>query len=317
MPFSISKSAGQDLNLQQRTDTTTGIRVKILPDYGALLQEFSIPLREGRLQAVAGYQNLSDLRLNHPLFYRSAKLSPFPCRINKGRYSFEERSYEFKNKFPDGSAIHGLLFNKPFVLEQDHADDLSSSVLLAHKYLAEDPGYPFEYKITVKYTLKTQGRLSLETTVINLSSGAIPIADGWHPYFSLGGKVNDWFLTVDAKEILAFDESLIPNGKKIPFNHFSAGARIDRTAFDHCFLPEFHVGSPACKLFNPVNGAALSFFPDKTYPYLQIYSPDDRNSLAIENLSAAPDSFNNGLGLIILEPGHSQSFTVVYQLGLE
>jgi aldose 1-epimerase len=282
-----------------------------------LLHEFSIPLREGRLQVISSYKSLSDLSSNHPFFFRSAKLSPFPCRTYEGRYQFEDKLYEFKNKFTDGSAIHGLLSDKPFSLTAEQADDLSSFVTLEYRYEHEDPGYPFDYLINVKYTLKNKGRLSLETTVTNLSSVSIPIADGWHPYFSLGGKVNDWVLMVEAKEILAFGENLIPNGKKIRFDLFSVPRRIDHTSFDHCFLPEFHAGKPVCKLFNTENGAALSFYPDQHYPYLQIYSPDDRNSLAIENLSAAPDCFNNGMGLIILEPHHSQSFTNQYQLDLQ
>jgi len=113
MPFTISKTTEQDLNLLQLTDPTTGIQVKILPECGALLHEFSIPLKERRLQAVSSYKDLSDLRQNHPLFYRSAKLSPFPCRVAHGRYEFDGKSYEFKNKFKDGSAIHGVLSDNP------------------------------------------------------------------------------------------------------------------------------------------------------------------------------------------------------------
>ncbi len=317
MPFTISKTKEQDLNLLQLTDASTGIQVKILPECGALLHEFSIPLGERRLQAISSYKNRSDLYQHHPLFYRSAKLSPFPCRIFQGQYQFEGKSYEFKNKFTDGSAIHGILFNKPFTPMHENAGDHQASVLLEYEYKKEDPGYPFDYQISVKYTLKKNGLLSLETKVTNLSSGRIPIADGWHPYFSLEGKVNDWLLTVDAKEILAFDKNLIPTGKRIPFIHFSKAARIDTYEFDHCFLLESETGKPACVLFNPANRMGLSFFPDKTYPYLQIYTPDDRKSIAIENLSAVPDCFNNGVGLTILERHHSQTFTAQYQLGLQ
>ena len=240
MPFTISKAIEQDLNQLQLANTTTGIRVKILPDYGALLHEFSMPLGEGRLQAVSSYKNLSDLLKNHSLSYRSAKLSPFPCRIPKGQYQFEGKAYEFKNKFIDGSAIHGILFNKPFTIVLQTAGDLKASVLLEYVYKKEDPGYPFDFKINVKYTLKEYGLLSLDTTVTNLSSGRIPLADGWHPYFSLGGKVNDWLLTVEAKEILAFDENLIPTGKRIPFDRFSNTAGMDTYELDHCWslIPE-------------------------------------------------------------------------------
>ncbi|HZK63127.1 MAG TPA: hypothetical protein VFC34_03220 [Puia sp.] len=317
MSFTISKIKEQDLNLLQLTDDTSGIHVKILPGWGALLHEFSIPLKEGRLQAVSSYRDLSDLRQNHPLFFRSAKLSPFPCRIAGARYKFEEKWYEFKNKFKDGSAIHGLLSDKPFTIVKENADDHQASVLLEYGYNGEEQGYPFPYLLTVRYTLKEKGLLALESVVTNRSPGRIPIADGWHPYFSIGGKVDDCELTIDAREILVFDENMVPTGERTAFDRFSSGARLGTYALDHCFLPEFHPGRAACTLLNPVNRVAISFFPDKTYPYLQIYTPDDRNSIAIENLSAAPNSLNNGIGLIILEPGHSQTFTTQYKLGLQ
>jgi aldose 1-epimerase len=317
MSFTITQSDAGGLHFLQLTDRASGTYVKILTEHGALLQEFSIPLNSGRLKVISGYQDLADLLKHHSLFYRSAKLSPFPCRIKNGRYLFEGKTYEFKNKFTDGSAIHGLLFNSPFVLTAHHADELSAFVILEHQYRHADPGYPFDYQISVKYTLKKDGLLTLDTNLTNRSPGPIPIADGWHPYFSLGGKANDWLLTVNAHEILAFDEHLLPNGKKILFDSFSRPTRIGSMVFDHCFIPEFHPGKPVCELFNPANGASLSFYPDASYPYLQIYTPEDRNHIAIENLSAAPDCFNNGMGITILGPGRSQSFTARYQIGLQ
>jgi aldose 1-epimerase len=47
---------------------------------------------------------------------------------------------------------------------------------------------------------------------------------------------------------------------------------------------------------------------------LQIYTPEDRKSIAIENLSSAPDAFNNGMGLLVLEPGETKMFTTTYQI---
>ncbi|HVY74580.1 MAG TPA: aldose 1-epimerase [Puia sp.] len=317
MSFSIASLQEQDFSLIQLSDPATGIRTKILPDHGALLQEFSMPVKGGRLQAVTGYHNLADLKQHHALFYRSAKLSPFPCRILDGRYYFDGKAYEFRHKFPDGSAIHGLLADKPFTVLETEASAAEASVLLEYRYHQEDPGYPFDYKINVKYTLKPEGRLKLETRVTNFSDLRIPMADGWHPYFSLGGKADDWTLTIDARTMLFLNDRLVPTGEKQTQDEFYAGARISDFRFDHCFLLEFDPDRPACRLYNPQNRAYLSLFPDKSYPYLQVYSPDDRLSLAIENLSAAPDSFNNGIGVTLLEPKHSQSFTTVYQIGLD
>jgi aldose 1-epimerase len=313
MSFSITRERDEDLDLLQMTDFTTGIQVRILPGTGALLHEFSIPLGNRRIQIINSYKNLDDLNKNSS-FYKSAKLSPFVCRISEGKYKFEDISYEFLNKFNDGSAIHGILADKPFtVLEKSIRED-EVYILLEYHYKKEDPAYPFEYLINVKYTLKRGGRLILGTTVKNLSPGRIPIADGWHPYFSLEGEVNDWLLSFHSKKKLVFNEKLIPEGHMVETSAFYSPRVIGDEFFDNCFLLEPDPVSAAATLENPANHLRLSFFPDHHYPFLQIYTPPDRRSIAIENLSSAPDAFNNGLGLIILEPGGSQSFSVLYQL---
>jgi aldose 1-epimerase len=157
--------------------------------------------------------------------------------------------------------------------------------------------------------------LYLDTTVKNLSSRPIPMADGWHPYFNLEGKVNDWLLSFHSREKLAFDDKLIPLGHTIEAPEFYSPKRIGDEFFDNCFILEPDSDVPAATLENPANGLYLRFYPDPNYPFLQIYTPGDRQSIAIENLSSAPDAYNNGLGLIILHPGASQSFSVLYQLG--
>jgi aldose 1-epimerase len=313
MSFNITQEKEEDLNLLQIADSSGGIRVRILPGSGALLNEFSVPLGNRRIQVINGYKNLTDLKQNNN-FFKSAKLSPFVCRISEGRYTYEETTYNFRNKFNDGSAIHGLLAQKPFSVLEKKVQETEAFVLLGYHYIREDPAYPFEYKITVKYTLKPGGRLYLETTVQNLSGKTIPIADGWHPYFSLEGEVNNWLLCFRSKKNVAFDEKLIPMGHLIESDGFYSPKIIGTTFFDHCYLLDSETRKPAAILENPANGLRLSLFPDSSYPYLQIYTPDDRKSIAIENLSSAPDSFNNGMGLITLAPDHLQSFSVLYQL---
>jgi aldose 1-epimerase len=52
--------------------------------------------------------------------------------------------------------------------------------------------------------------------------------------------------------------------------------------------------------------------PENSYPILQIYTPLSRKSIAIENLTGAPDNFNNGIGLLFLDPKKEYSFTTSY-----
>jgi aldose 1-epimerase len=313
MSFNITPEKDEDLDLLQITDLSTGIQVRVLPEPGALLHEFSIPLGNRRIQVINNYKNLADQKEN-AAFYKSAKLSPFVCRISEGKYEFDNINYEFKNKFNDGSAIHGLLADKPFIILDKSCREDEAFILLGYHYAKEDPAYPFEYSINVRYSLRKEGRLQLETTIKNLSSKRIPLADGWHPYFCLEGEVNDWLLSFHSREKLAFNEKLIPLGHTIATEDFYSPQKIGTEFFDNCFLLEQDPGIPAATLENPANGLLLSFYPDRNYPFLQIYTPPDRKSIAIENLSSAPDAYNNKLGLIILEPGDSQSFSVLYQL---
>ena len=314
MSFMITQEKDQDLDLLQITDLTTGIQASILPASGALLHEFSIPQGNRRIQVIDNYKNQDDLQHNLSSSYKSAKLSPFVCRIAGGKYRFEKKTFEFQSKFNDGSAIHGILYNKPFKILEKITGDHEASILLAYPYRHEDPAYPFDYDIRIKYCLSADGRLFLITTVENRSTMRIPMADGWHPYFSLEGRVNNWLLSFHSRQNLAFDEKLIPNGQMVETDKYFTPRLIGDEFFDHCYLLERDPDVPAVQLENPDNGLRLLFFPDQHYPFLQIYTPPHRNSIAIENLSAAPDAFNNGLGLLILKPGESQSFTVLYQL---
>jgi aldose 1-epimerase len=69
-----------------------------------------------------------------------------------------------------------------------------------------------------------------------------------------------------------------------------------------------------CVLRNPAKNIEIEIHPEKSYPYLQIYIPPHRKNIAIENLSGAPDAFNNGMGVITLEPGESAIFKTSYKI---
>jgi aldose 1-epimerase len=85
---------------------------------------------------------------------------------------------------------------------------------------------------------------------------------------------------------------------------------------DNCFLLDHNEKEvPACVVYNPENGLELKIYADENYPYLQIYTPDNRESIAIENLSGAPDCFNNRMGLLMVKGGEEVKFTVRYRLG--
>jgi aldose 1-epimerase len=312
MSFSIGAEQRNNFNLSILKDEISQTEIAILPEYGAALHSFSININHRQFNIIDNYNDGNEIKKEMALSFKSAKLSPFPCRINKAEYNFNGKKYEFKNKFIDGSAIHGLLYSKPFRITDTSSNQNETRIILGYDYNKDDDAYPFNYTCAVEYILQKNYLLTVKTTVTNKSNIAIPIADGWHPYFRLDDTVNHWLLQFPSESIVEFDENLIPTGNLSPYDTFSSPKIIDNIQLDNCFVLKKELKRPACSIFNPKNKLKLNFFADSSYPYLQIYIPPHRKRIAIENLSAAPDCFNNKMGLTLLEPVHSQTFTVQY-----
>lgn len=296
-------------------DNSNQCRVKVLPSCGAILHAFAV-LHKGKLL------NIMDSHTSKKSFdeemeaqgFKGAKLSPFVCRMKEGKYHFGEKQYRVNKFYLGENAIHGLIYDAPFEVIHQMADEEKAVLELLHHYKATDAGYPFLYDCKVVYELTKNNSLTITTSIINKDAGMIPVCDGWHPYFSFGGSIDDCQLEFQSKEILEFDASLIPTGKLIPYPEFGSLKKIGTTFLDNCFTVNFAECQPMLILRDPQQKIQLEIRPDKSYPYLQIYTPPHRQSIAIENLSAAPDAFNNGMGLITLAAGEEASFTTNYTI---
>ncbi len=282
-------------------------RVELVPGCGAMLH--ALKVYKG-----AAYHNLVDSYTDKHNFseaaetagFKGLKLSPFPCRIKNARYDFEGRKYHLQSFTNGGDAMHGILYNKPFVVADSVAGNEKASVTLAYDYTGSDTGYPFPYRCEVVYTLEKGNRLSIATTILNTGDQTLPVADGWHPYFTLGEKVDDLHLQFCSDQMLEFDK-LVPTGKILHNDRFLHGAAIGNMELDNSFLLNLEAAQPMCTLRS--KQWELALHPDASYPYLQIYIPPHRNSIAIENLSAPPDAFNNKMSLTVLKPGTEAVFT--------
>jgi aldose 1-epimerase len=317
MKFSIRQTTEQELRLVVIKDDSNGTEVALIPGFGATLHRYSVKQKNGEpFNVIDGYHSLTELKADLPRSFKGPKLSPFPCRIPYGKYEFAGKDYRFEQLFGDGTAIHGLLYNKQFEVMEEVADETTGAVSMQYVYRKDDGGYPFEYRCQVRYVLYADSVLEVTTTVTNLDQTDIPIADGWHPYFRLGGRVNDWLLQFHSTAIVDFDDRLVPTGHLTPYNVYESPRLLEDSFLDNCYTLKPGVVSAACEIFNPASGLRVSFYPDPSYPYLQIYTPPSRESIAIENLSGAPDCFNNKMGLLILPPGHSQIFTVRYKVSV-
>ncbi|MBC7867932.1 MAG: aldose 1-epimerase [Gloeobacteraceae cyanobacterium ES-bin-316] len=313
--FSISTKDENGFEIKSLADSISGASIEIIPACGAILYSFKILHNGTFLNVVDSYASKIEFEEQvEAKGFKGAKLSPFVCRIQEGNYLYAAKDYKIDKFYLGKNAIHGLIYDQPFEVTQEEQNEEMAAVEMIHSYKGSDAGYPFLYDCKVRYELKKNCSLSITTTIINLDAGIIPVCDGWHPYFGFGSNIDDCQLEFQSKEIVEFDSELIPTGKLLPYQLFGSLQKIGDTFFDHCFTLNFAECQPMLLFRDPSLKLQVEIRPDKSYPYLQLYTPSHRKSLAIENLSAAPDAFNNGMGLISLPAGEEISFTTNYKV---
>jgi aldose 1-epimerase len=313
--FEVVSENDPDFSKVILKDIATGTVAEIIPSCGAILHAFTVLNNGSALNVIDGYESAGDFKENVTAKgFKSCKLSPFACRIKNASYTFDEKKYTSEKFLLNGSALHGLLYDAVFTVTTTWGNEKSAGVILQHQYTGSDKGYPFKYTCTVTYELKTGNALTITTAITNDDEGLMPIQDGWHPYFGFGGNIDDLLLEFQSKELVEFDAALIPTGKLLPYQEYGALKKIGTAEFDNCFTVNFAECAPLCVLRDKEKKLQLEIQPDKNYPYLQIYTPPHRKSIAIENLSAVPDAFNNGIGLKVLAPGTTESFSTTYTI---
>lgn len=312
MAFSIREAETNGQKTISLFDELTGTVAEIFC-FGGLLNAFTIQTADSSLNVIDGFKDVDDAKAEMNNSFKSAKLSPFVCRMREGAYQFEGTDFKIEGFYLNGNAIHGLLCHAVFELTDKGADSDKAWVTLTHPYNATDKGYPFSYTITVTWTLHDHHYLTVHTVVTNRHHGVIPFADGWHPYFVTDTGIDNSILQFNTGRKLVFDDELLPTGAEEKDDRFLTGALLDGIQLDNCFmLPADEKGYCILK----GKKVSISIEPGAAYPYLQVYIPSHRKSIAIENLTAAPDAFNNNIGLRHLQPGETVACTTGYRIEL-
>ena len=297
-------------------DTNSKEYVSIIPEFGANVNEIVLSKKSICYSILDGAKNYSELIKNE--WYKGAKLIPFPNRIRDGKYTFNRRSYKLPINFPSQKhAIHGLLYDRKFTVKERTVSKGSSSILLEHLYLGGTDGYPFRFKVQIKFALSANG-FECSTIIKNEASTRIPIGDGWHPYFRVKGRIDDLLLRIPSTQQIEVDSRMIPTGGLKPFEKFSSLSKIGDETIDAGFRLRKGQGLARTELLDQEHDLKITVWQETgemKYNYVQIFSPPSRDSIAIEPMTCNINAFNNGEGLIVLRP--KSIFNATYGVRLE
>jgi aldose 1-epimerase len=246
--------------------------------------------------------------------FRGKVLVPWPNRLRDGRYVFAGAEHRTALTEPErGNALHGLATGHRWRAIRSSTRHLT----LAYE-LVSQPGYPFSLRIAVDYEL-TSGGVVATLRATNVGTTAAPFGAGLHPYLTHGtATVDELVLEVPARTHVPLDERRLPTGPAIAVegtdNDFRRGRAIGAQRLDTCFgdLDRSPAGVARVRLASAGGERQLTVWMDERFRFAQVYTADDvpdpgrrRRGVAIEPMTCAPDAFNSGDGLLVLEPGAS------------
>jgi len=265
---------------------------------GASIAQISLN-QGGRLSNLVfeDIQVLADLEAStYEDNYASSILFPFVNRIKDGKYTFDNSKYQLScNEGDKNNALHGLVYNKTFVCTKKVLTLNDASVTLQYKDNGKHLGFPFKFNIDLTYTLNEKG-IILSVKIANKDKKNFPFSIGWHPYF-YSKNLDNSTLNFSSNKKYVFDNQQIISGTtdlniEMPF-------QLKAVTLDDCYqlkTNEIYFSTPEYR-FNIESTSKENF--------LQLYTPEIRNVIAIEPMTGAADNFNNEIGLQTLQPNET------------
>lgn len=243
-----------------------GMKVRILA-YGALVQELTVPGRDGLADVVLGYDGIEGY-LEAPNYF-GVSVGRYANRIAQGRFTLDGIEYRLAQN--DGpNALHGGVqgFDKRlWTIADVSADADSARVTLTYMSPDGEEGYPGTLTVSATYTLNESNVLAVDyrattdrPTIVNLTN---------HSYFNLAGassdrSILDSVLTIPAETYTPVDETLIPTGEFRP---------VENTAFD------FRIATRIGERIRDGSDAQLRFGRGYDHNWVVSRSPFDREQL--------------------------------------
>jgi aldose 1-epimerase len=278
-------------------DAKTKTGFSVVPSRGALMLDMTF----NGVNVLDAYQTPEEIEKLD--WMKNTILYPFPNRLEGGRYNWLGLSQQFGiNDKGTGNALHGFALYQSFKVTRILLTDVAAELTCRLEDSGKNSGYPYPSTLDVTFGISNNNKFRIEFVVTNLHSEHIPIGVGWHPYFKLTENVAETALRMPVCDKVEIDARMIPTGKKTDFNAYQTPIKIGDAFLDNCF--EVKSTGYTYKVAIQGNKQKLTLQANsKTWPFLQMFTPPYRKSIAIEPMSCNIDAFNNGVGLVKLPPG--------------
>ena len=271
-------------------------QLAVVTELGATLRVY----RAGGRDVVAPFDQAAS-----PFSSQGQQLAPWPNRIGDGHWVFDGEDHQLPLSEPErGNAIHGLVRWLPWTTIDKSVNRVTQRVLLAPQ-----PGWPVPLELAITHQLDDAG-LTVEVCARNVGARPVPFGYAAHPCL----LPPDEALEVDEMSlVLPFEEWLEADARLLPVAlHPVAGTRHDLRRptplggqqLDTALTHPVTDGGWQAELVGREHRTVL--WADERMRWVQVYTPGDRGSVAVEPMTIGPDAFNQGRthhDLAVLAPG--------------
>ena len=223
-----------------------------------------------------------------------------PGRVKLAAFSYEGREYRLPvNREPHHS--HGELRYKPWKVVAAGADEAGGAYVSAEFDFADHPDMLayFQHAAVFRFTYRLyEGRLTLSGTITNPGERAMPLALGFHPYFSFReGEAGDVEVALPAKAQWPLDAEGFVSGlpEATPLiNALQRGVRVAELpgykGGSQCFVME--PGEQRCELRYRKRGTKLVYEIGDMFPQHVLFTPAWSEAVSLEPYTCIANAFN-------------------------
>ena len=283
-----------------------GLHLELDPVLGAGIAEFSMkrgdalcPLMRRSSSTPTGFNDLACYLL-----------APWSNRIADGRFRWRAREHQVRPDWPDGTAIHGLVKDRPWRI----IDRSPLTATLEFDSRAEAGlAFPWPFRAVVRYAL-SEDTLSVSLSVRNEARNGdpMPAGLGFHPFFprALAEQQDQVSIRYSGRGRYPA-RGMIPTGPAAPDDvtlHLASDRPLEELALDDVFLGSAN----GATITWPASGVRLVYSCSPTLSHAVIYT-GLADAFCFEPVTMVNDGFNLAelgwpqTGVAGLRPGTSLS----------
>ena len=285
----------QGVSIVRLSDNAHAVEVSVMPSAGNRAYEMKV---HGHNILYFAGSDLAQYERRPPLD-GVPFLAPWGNRLDEAAFWANGKKYQFNPGLGNLSTIplpiHGLLVTSPLWKVTEVAADAHSAHVTSRlefwKYPSLMAQWPFAHEYEMTYRL-ADGVLEVRTTVTNLSTEAMPLVIGFHPFYRIPDIPRDeWTAHLPVRQAVVTDNRLIPTGEYKPVDLPDPLPLKGRT-LDNGFRELVRDGDGRAAFSIESGGKKVEALFGRNYPAAVVWEPAGRQFICFEPMAGITDAVN-------------------------